>query len=258
MNPSAKAKAVRSEIASDILSFIDILKANSILIETAKNISDTLKDFTRVPVITDKGADGDCWGYKTEVRLSIEEPRHIEPKGLQSLILEFSIDIIANSNKYCNDGLDPLEILEFNIVIIGYDKTGTQIVHSLHLDRHPDIGDSTEPHPKYHFQFGGRKLHEKIQNYGQAMFLDTPRIMHHPMDFILGMDFVLSNYFSNKWDEIRKKEHNYNTLVGKYQNILLKPYYKAMSDHWDTRSPFDSRNWNTQHICPQLVMIPKS
>ena len=263
MPASKKAQTVRSEIAKDILDFIKILENKLSISSDSIGIADSLRDFSRVPQVENMHgsfiANNDFWEYDTSFRMEIvTNPSHMKPNELYGLILEFKIKIIADSDKFEDNQTDPLEFLEFNIIVSGTNVRGEKVINSLHLDRHPDYGHSPEAHPKYHFQFGGRNLHDGINNYGNAMFLDTPRIMHYPMDFILGVDFVLSNYFSDKWIQLRENEHDYNSLVGKYQKIILKPYFKAMSSHWDSRTPFEDRNWNTQHICPQIVEVPKN
>lgn len=255
MEATKKAQSIRIDTANDILTFIQILENDLDAIASAKNICDILEDKHKIPIYGMTPANNNYWGYETHIRLPISKIDGLKPISTQPAVLEFSIKLIADSNKFNDQYCDPFIYLEFNILTIGY-CSSKEMIHSLHLDRHPDNSHSNDPHPKYHFQFGGRKLEEKITEYGQGMFFDTPRMMHHPMDFILGMDFILSNYYSDIWNNLHNSNHEYNSLIGKYQDIVMKPYFNSMANHWNIRTPFEHRDWNTQDICPQVVTRP--
>lgn len=244
-------------MAKDIKTLIEILENDFSSISSSSSIVKILEDKNNIPVYGDIDANPNNWGYDAFITLPLTMLSGIKPTSIQLGFLEFSMKIIANSSNHRHNYIDPLVYLEFNLLTIGYSTDGRgEMVHSLHLDRHPDDSHSVDPHPKYHFQFGGRKLSEKITNdveYGRNMFFDAPRIMHYPMDFILGIDFILSNYYSEKWNNLKNTNHQYNSLIAKYQDILLKPYFNSMSQHWSIRTPFFQRDWDTQDICPQIV-----
>lgn len=182
-------------------------------------------------------------------------PRHLSHTNIDNLRLYFSVDLNLDFQKILENE-DPFEKLEFNIYAYGVNKNNknaSELVYSLHFDRHiveEDDNPSKEVHPMYHFQFGGRKLKEKHIDMGQALFFDAPRIMHHPMEFILGLDFVLSNFFPDTWEKIQK-EGEYINILKKYQEYFVLPYYKSVVNYFDRtiqKSP-----WNAQEIYPQLV-----
>lgn len=188
-----------------------------------------------------------------ELRLSKEEiPRHLSHKNIQNLKILFSTKVEIDYNNLLEEN-DPFQKLEFNIYAYADDlDTGREIVYSLHLDRHIfNDGDNIpdEVHPMYHFQFGGRKLKEKVVDYGQALFFDSPRITYHPMDFILGLDFLLSNFFPTIWKKFQK-EGRYINILKKYQQYFMQPYYQSIANSFDRTLP---QNWNAQEIYPQLV-----
>lgn len=182
-------------------------------------------------------------------------PRHLSHSNIDNLRLYFSVDLNIDYIKI-EENKDPFEKLEFNIYAYGVNKNnknGSELVYSLHFDRHIfEEGDhsSKEVHPMYHFQFGGRKLKEKKIDMGQALFFDAPRIMHHPMDFILGLDFVLSNFFPQIWEKI-KQEGEYINILKKYQEYFILPYYKSIVSYFDRT--INQIPWCAQEIYPQLV-----
>ncbi len=178
-----------------------------------------------------------------------EIPRHLSHTNIENLRLYFSIKLGTDYVKFSKND-DPFKALEFNLFAYAINKNNksSELVYSLHFDRHIGSTPSKEVHPMYHFQFGGRKLKEKNIDYGQALFFDSPRIMYHPMDFILGLDFVLSNFLPTTWDLLRK-EGSYINILKKYQEYFVRPYYQSIANSFDRALP---QNWNFKSIYPQL------
>lgn len=157
-------------------------------------------------------------------------PKRISHKNTTDLMLHFDMKVSGDYNKLISEH-DPFENYQFNIVIKGKNKNNHQskLVYALHFDRH----DGTSPHlahPLYHFQFGGERLKSEDIDHGQALFLDSPRIMHHPMEFFLGIDFVLSNFFPTVWNKMQK-EPSYLQIVDRYQKSFLVPYFKTLINY---------------------------
>lgn len=180
---------------------------------------------------------------------NLKYPKVKSHKRVQNLELIFDMEIYMDFQSF-EDFKDPFSSFGFNIKIFGNEETDleTKLVYTLHFDKH-DGSISPMPHPSYHFQLGGRELKNNITDYGQALFLDSPRIMHHPMEFILGIDFVLSNFFPEIWNDIKKKPDYFDTIK-KYQQQFVKPYFQAIANSFNRDS---TPNWNAQEIYPQLI-----
>lgn len=255
----------RKEIAIDLKKLQDILydyfpTAETSSIESAKS---ELRNPKRAPQIPDLQTDANFWGYTiSRMIFNFENtPRHTIPTDCINLKLILDITVIGNCEDI-NTLKDPFKWLEFNITIEGtkfVDKESIQMITSYHLDRHiqcENDGDSNYPHPLYHFQFGGRKLknfHNPF-NTGDLLVIDSPRIPHYPMEAILGIDFILSNFFPKVWKKMKIESSEYINLVEKYQNLFLKPYVHTYASHWFYSSgnlEIDSL-WNPNTICPQL------
>lgn len=143
--------------------------------------------------------------------------------------------------------------LEFNLVVKGLTKNGEPLVASWHLDRHPDDSPTESVHPVYHFQYGGRKLIIPNDNYGNHLVLDMPRIMHPPLDLILGIDFVLSN-FLGKTRNAMCSERPYVNSIAELQNLIWRPYVYSIARHWPTYGNENERyEWDSHSIYPQLL-----
>jgi hypothetical protein len=189
-------------------------------------------------------------------------PKKLSHKqSAMDLKLHFNIELKIDNDRF-RAGNDPFRDFEFNIIIKGINKNNqnSKLYYAIHFDRH-DLDEEKkaieenkakkpiQPHPAYHFQFGGNKLHEQELDYGQALFLDSPRIMHHPMDLILGIDFILSNFFPSIWDKI-KGERQYKKILQKYQQHFIQPYFQSIANSFDSSLP---QKWNAQEIYPQLI-----
>ncbi|OXA71233.1 hypothetical protein B0A67_13300 [Flavobacterium aquidurense] len=148
-----------------------------------------------------------------------------------------SFEIILNleiSGKYINheEIINPLDKLVFNIDLEGLDENCEDIFSSLHLDRHCYDTSDNFVHPNYHFTFGGNNLEAKGDVFKGILVLSTPRIPHPPLDFILGIDFILQNYYSR--DKIQNILDNseYQEIIERAQYRLWRPYYTSINNKW--------------------------
>ena len=243
MAKKKKESAFIKELGRDILTLQQLLEKHKSGISTS---------FTRIKSALYKN-ELDYNSGVLELFIEKEEiPRHMSHKNIKNLRILFSTKLKINYNELIDDN-DPFQNLEFNIYAYADNlDTNEELVYSLHLDRHIfNDGDNIpdEVHPMYHFQFGGKKLKEKVTDYGQVLFFDSPRITYHPMDFILGLDFLLSNFFPNVW-KVLQRENGYLNIIRKYQKYFMKPYYQSIANSFDSKLP---QNWNAQEIYPQLI-----
>lgn len=181
----------------------------------------------------------------------IDRPYCLSHTKIENLRLLFDIKV---KGEYKNIPAlkDPLCHLEFNICITGNDSSNTNhdLFYSMHFDRHQEgVNPPKEIHPTYHFQFGGRKIKDTGMDFGQALFMDTPRIMHHPMDVFLGIDFILSNFFPEAWERLKQKGE-YVNLIKKYQEYFVYPYFKTITKHFEENN---EQTWPSIDIYPQLI-----
>ncbi|WP_051315232.1 hypothetical protein [Algoriphagus terrigena] len=257
-----RARAFRLSRASELEQFGRVLNKAGIC-DTSKifEAANQIKNFDYVPKIElSDPINYDFWGYDTgDINFYFEQlPRHTHPENATNLCLSLSVRLIADYQEF-KVVCDPYRYLEFNIVISGNYVNGntgksSELITSYHLDRHIfKDGDNTpeDCHPIYHLQFGGRKLEKKFRDFGNSLILDAPRVVHYPMDIILGVDFVLSNFFSTSWRKLRQ-DGEYVNLVRDYQSYIWKPYAHTKASHW---KPFAQQDifWNPAAIWPQLL-----
>ena len=180
------------------------------------------------------------WNYSLgKIDFEPDEVGSTIPLNATDLVLRLSLSINGRQQdvKIIHD---PLDDLTFDIEIFGahIDATSDSVVElycSWHLDRHiskPNDGSTKYSHPLYHFTFGGRKMEDGGLNFGACLILPSPRFAYPPMDAILGIDFILQNYFHK--DRIKKLVNmpEYMDIIRKSQERLWQPYFYSLASNW--------------------------
>jgi hypothetical protein len=127
------------------------------------------------------------------------KPSHTMPKNVGSIAITISVkntvEVRWFDGKKVEDPMIKLD--DFNIIL----KSGDTNFSSWHLDRHlmnPEEGDGDYLHPIYHMTYAGHymesKQEEDIDVYGKALIVRAPRLMHPPLELILGLDFIFRHY----------------------------------------------------------------
>ncbi|MEP1152662.1 MAG: hypothetical protein ABJH08_13120 [Balneola sp.] len=168
----------------------------------------------------------------------IQSLKKIRPKGYKNLQLLLSVKCIG----LCSDEPqhDNVTELRFDLNVSGEDKNRQKVITAWHLDCHiinEEDGDPEHCHPLYHFQQGGDTILDVYEsdeyNFGTALFLESPRLTYPPMDIVLGINFVLSQFYGNHWKEVLK-EPKYNSLIRESQQRLWKPYFSKIQSYFDS------------------------
>ncbi|WP_296621549.1 hypothetical protein [Marivirga sp.] len=221
----------------------------------------SLKDRNCLPRIKQDESDEQIaspfsWGYSIKgFVIQIDLSGNLQyPKRITDASLDFSINLNGLYFDPSKEIRDPFSHLEFNIVIEGNSRKRKEHILSYHLDRHIEgENESSEVHPIYHFQIGGRKLDDykiKQRNFGNQLIIDSPRFMHYPMDFIAGVDFVLSNFAPDIWRKL-KRDPRYLRIIRSSQARTIKPFVASLAKHFEFHDV--NSNWICKKICPQLV-----
>jgi hypothetical protein len=240
---------MRGEIARQLDMFAELLVRNQIIL----NASPLNKAAAQCRINNTAGT----WKYSLENLLfrRLGEFKAFQNKfDAQNASLELSVVIEGTCGE--SGDSDPLSSLVLDIVITGMYEgkdDAESACAAWHLDRHIYDENSKEPeftHPIYHFSFGGIHL-ERTQNPLSASVLlaDTPRIAHPPLDAILGIDFVITNFLGLSLSSIRNDTFYVNT-VGTMQQKFWKPYVNSLQSFWISGNQVSS--WNPSLIWTQL------
>jgi len=188
-----------------------------------------LNDETRpIPIPKEcKFADNrNAWGYRIDKLMfkSNSSPKKTRPRENAPLEIECNIHLVGDMNDFNESDLDPLKHLEFELLF----KQGKS-KSSMHLDRHLESDGDSKPkeiHPNYHFQYWGYEMKD-IENIGDVLLLEPPRMPHYPMDIVLGVDFIVSNFIPDKWKELMN-DGGYLGLLRESQKKFLMQYYSVI------------------------------
>lgn len=184
------------------------------------------------------------WHYPTRPILIIMPhtciPNHTVPKLLRdcesSLEIRLSLtgDIKIKSDRSMVD--DPMHQIDGFDIVVSTDK----YISSWHLDRHimaEGEAEGTYVHPIYHFTHGGFEMEGPYESsnsedyYGNAIIMRNPRLMHPPMDLILGLDFVFNQFMPRNTLSILK-DPVYMDLIEQVKGFLWQPFALALAKNY--------------------------
>lgn len=106
-------------------------------------------------------------------------------------------------------------------------------------------------HPYFHLTYGGNLMNDI--DLGETVLVPTPRIAYMPMDFVLGIDFILSNFMNvDRYNHILENKE-YTAAVKNSQERLWKPYILTIANHWDKRINLSSHYFKSTELIPTLL-----
>lgn len=165
--------------------------------------------------------------------------------NVKEIILELKISLTEKGyavNSIC-DSIEQSAGNPYNVQLITYGKTSTDTVNykmSWHLDKHIrsiDVMDGRGKgfiHPEYHFNMGGFALTKESNfDFGNILLIDTPRIMHPPLDIVLSIDFVLKNFYGIRVKSLTDSRQ-YKRIISDSKNRLWRPYFIALANCWES------------------------
>lgn len=245
---------------------------NRYRIERAKELMELSSVLINYRVCNDTGpilnAASDCrqnkpngnstlWGYNI-TNLIFRNPSTccFLPIKVNDLTLTLDIGVVGICDEN-SDIIDPMRGLIIDIRITGKAEDQRNVCCTWHLDRHEGTSSDPPPdeaHPRYHFQYGGRLLKSVNENFnhGDSLLLESPRIAHPPLDGILSVDFIISNFFGSKWKNLRI-DGEYTALIKSAQKRFWKPYIIAASQPWVVSQVQGKTKWPANDIWPQLA-----
>ena len=223
----------------------------------------------------------DKWSYSMALLEFITVPddthHRVRPRDTRIDSIYLSVELGGVCRDF-EDYDDPFTKLEVGIYVEGR-KSNQKLSCAWHLDRHitgetvsnaprkakpkkkeEEQGEPLCAHPIYHFQHGGRKMWElEEQEYGSQLLLEAPRIAHPPLDAVLAVDFVLSNYYGTTWMKLLE-DTQYQQIIAGAQERCWRAYSIATASIWQRAVIDQGKSWPGQVIWPQISVNhrPKS
>jgi len=233
----------RQQRARDIETLASILERELICLDTSSLRSAAEQCRRNLP------AGKTSWGYDVApFRFTFSAPKNTHPPGLQQCdwIIGVSVQAVCETRALTSR----LTHIDFQLSARAEDGTGSPFHCAWHLDRHPPGTPSTVGvHPGYHFQHGGNKVDATL--FGNLLLFDAPRLPHPPLDAILSVDFLLSNFNHPEWYRLRQSSPEYLRLVVDSQERFWKPYVSSLHKWWD--HPTAAQRAEASLIWPQLI-----
>jgi hypothetical protein len=237
-------------MASELRTVADILLKSNLVRDPSPLLSAASK-------CTAPNPDRDQWEYECVGLLFVVNNEHMSKyrNTIPGNLMEIEIELNVRARGKCRDRTscdDPFDILEVDCRIEAHAQGGP-FVCAWHLDRNQGDADEASrhfAHPCYHFQFGGRRLPRDL-GYGRFLFIESPRLAHPPLDAILAIDFILTNYFPNTWRDLHSDNQRYMRAVREAQHRCWGPYATTTASGWASGDP----SWTAEAIWPQLIPI---
>lgn len=195
------------------------------------------------------------WGYSiSNLIFPIATTRHIIPKGL-IVRVKINCDLQGNILNWIHNNDVYSYICRFSFTIYG-DLNGEKYSICWHIDCDKD-SKSDEYHPLYHLHYSDGTEHLGQKNidfqWGNAIYLDCPRITHYPLDLILGIGFYYTNFqYKGLFDKLIA-DPLFGKLYRQSQDAILKPYFYNLAAHWndDLRKTLIWKS--SSDLCPILI-----
>lgn len=157
-------------------------------------------------------------------------PDNTKPTGLENLEVFFTINFQYNEKgttikeKFGEDHRKfKFELLFKNIA------EKNKYISSWHLDYEPDE-PNRNIHPLFHLNFGGNKMKEIKENvsaeYGNLLLMSAPRWNYYPMDAVLGIDLIFSNFL--------KRDEYVKLCTGKYKQAVENSKIRLWKSYSET------------------------
>lgn len=170
---------------------------------------------------------GDDWSISiTDMELPIENPKHLKPGMLKGNLKMFVSISMEGSGKDWKENKDCIKSLGFKVEVIERNQADPQKTFQtgFHIDKTDDKDDPSEMHPLYHVHF----LNDSQIEGTEVLSMDVPRLMHHPVDVLLGVLLVYANYNKAGYDKM-KQDGSFMSLCRDSAEHILTPYYQGLS-----------------------------
>jgi hypothetical protein len=156
--------------------------------------------------------------------------------NLENLKVVLTIDLKGKYISNFGEVFNPFLNLKFDVELECTDPEQNPYQSAWHLDKHisqPDDGKPKYHHPEYHMAFGGDCMAGGY-DFGSLFLLPSPRICHPPMEAILGVDFILRNFYEIELNESLFTNTSYIDLVKKAQYRFWRPFSISFASKWQT------------------------
>lgn len=222
-----KPASIRKRITNDLLSLSQVLEKHSAaVVRNAYVLRSSADQCSRETSNAE-------WNYQVAgLQFRVRTPQNVLPAQCGEWLL---VDIDLDVGGVLDDALD--DCFTSLVLNVSIQTENHKSICSWHFDRHitgggeGEMDEPEEAHPLYHFQHGGHAMKGIANDLGKVLLLPAPRLPFPPMDAVLAIDFLLSNFAGKCWKELRN-EHIYLRLLREAQRRHWKPYLERLASWW--------------------------
>lgn len=139
---------------------------------------------------------------------------------------------------------NPWDTLTFGVELIVLSMNGNSYSKKFHVDQiNREEISFKEVHPLSHLHFN-----DTLED-GDGKSINVPRLVHYPMDVVLGLSMALQNFAPEMFKKLRTKGQ-YISLVYESQKRILLPYFSSFSNCIDLEG---KSNEAVRTLCPYLL-----
>ena len=174
----------------------------------------------------------------------IKHLSRLDGENIDQVELRISLNGCINANAWKDEDKNPWETLTLRTKLIVLTMTD---LYSKNY--HVDLIESKENvyqeiHPLSHIHFQDTR-----ENCAKNVEIDVPRLVHFPLDMVLGLSIALRNYMPEAYEKL-KNNSIYLGLCYESQKRLLVPYFEDYKNGIDNNG---KANKTIQKVCPYLV-----
>lgn len=239
----AKIDLKMEEIGKDLITLADLFDRYFSTKVNATPIRSAGSSFKKI-----REAGIDYWTYSIHdlIFRDLDLGRKTLPEEIIDPTLTLKVDLVGTYPKDYTHIIDPFARLKTKAYTIqfvmnaqSFDLQGDVIdlKNAWHLDQHFEDTEASFFHPFYHLHQGGYELTNENKDNpafttGNLVILESPRLMHHPMDGIMAIDFVIRNFYEVDTHQLLTDLKTYNQLLKKAHDRFLRPYILSLASNW--------------------------
>lgn len=202
-------------------------------------------------IVNQSPYQNECINYSVNdiiIRIPVENAKRFSKTAVNDINdveLHLSMNGLVDANLWGEEDKNPWQSLSFRAELKICTMGGEHILKSFHVDQIPvSDSDYKEVHPLSHVHFS-----EGVEENNACMREDLPRLIHYPLDIVLGLSVALQNYAPQLFDSLCKNS-TYIGLCYESQKRLLAPYFSSYADCIRDEGKC---NESLKAICPYLV-----
>lgn len=194
---------------------------------------------------------GNDWSVSiVDMEIPMENTRHLRPGYLAGNLMLYVSICMDGCGKEWDEEKDCIRRLCFKVEVReknrndddNYFQTG------FHIDKVQDKDDTSEMHPLYHVHF----LNDSQINGVEVLAMDVPRLMHHPVDVLLGILLVYANYNPTGYKKLLA-DGGFMGLCRDSARHILGPYYTGLSRMHGLGVEGNIMEYD-KSLCPYLIL----